>query len=83
MSSSRNSSEVSLPELQHLVEEVDARGAILDRVLAHRIDHEVERDPRLHELVDERLAVLRMDVVVVGPEDEHQPAVQVLRMRNV
>ena len=41
------------------------RRPVVDAVLAHWIDHQIERDALVDERVDEALLVLRMNVVVV------------------
>ena len=53
------------PELQTLVAQMLA-GLAPKTVLLHGIDHHVEENAMLDQLVDEGVGVLRMDVVVVS-----------------
>ncbi len=69
--------EVSLPEFVHRFVDVQLRRIVLNTVLAHRVNHHIERNSGLDQLIGETSGILRMHVVVVSSVHQQQAAVQI------
>src|SRR5580704_607833 len=64
--------EISVPEITHGAKQVDGCGLIGDTVFAHRVDHHFIENIFGDKFVDERLFVLRVNVVVIRAKDNHE-----------
>jgi len=64
--------EIFAPILAHSAEQMDLRRSIGNAMLAHGVDHHFVRNIFFDEFVKKGLFILRMNVVVVSAEDDHE-----------